>query len=185
MGTLLFLFFSFAGVQCVKLGFEASTSDPNAPPTPEVLLYIAIVFGASLAANVWIFYRVSGGLFNPAVTLGIMLLGGMPITKGVILIISQLVGGIAAAGLVAAILPGGVMFATTLSGGISVTQGLFFEAFLTFELTFTIYMVRVSSIRYDTQILTWGHPYSLLLRKYVFAQLLELYHDISGGFRMI
>ena len=32
-------------------------------------LYIALAFGFSLAANVWIFYRVSGGLFNPAVRL--------------------------------------------------------------------------------------------------------------------
>ena len=32
-------------------------------------LYIALAFGFSLAANVWIFYRISGGLFNPAVGL--------------------------------------------------------------------------------------------------------------------
>lgn len=33
------------------------------------LLYISLAFGFSLAVNVSIFARVSGGLFNPAVSL--------------------------------------------------------------------------------------------------------------------
>lgn len=145
LGTLLFLFFSFAGVQCVKLGFQPIKSDQSnpfaAPPTPDVLLYIAIVFGSSLAANVWVFYRISGGLFNPAVTLGVMVLRGMGIGKGLILIVSQLLGGIAAAGLVDAIFPGPLACETILGGGMSVVQGLFMEALLTFMLTLTIYML--------------------------------------------
>jgi hypothetical protein len=32
-----------------------------------VLILISLSFGFSLMANVWAFYRVSGGLFNPAV----------------------------------------------------------------------------------------------------------------------
>lgn len=35
--------------------------------SPSVLLYVALSFDFSLAVNVWIFFRVSGGLFNPAV----------------------------------------------------------------------------------------------------------------------
>jgi aquaporin related protein len=31
-------------------------------------MYIALVFGFSLAVNAWVFFRVSGGLFNPAVS---------------------------------------------------------------------------------------------------------------------
>jgi len=33
-----------------------------------VLLYITIVFGFSLMDNVWVFFHISGGLFNPAVS---------------------------------------------------------------------------------------------------------------------
>jgi aquaporin related protein len=33
-----------------------------------VLLYISLIFGFSLMVCVWVFFRVSGGLFNPAVS---------------------------------------------------------------------------------------------------------------------
>lgn len=33
--------------------------------SPNVLAYISLAFGFSLMVNVWIFFRVSGGLFNP------------------------------------------------------------------------------------------------------------------------
>jgi aquaporin related protein len=71
-GTFLFLFFAFAGTQvantaaAANTGFNAQNSSgslsqaPNAP----VLLYISLVFGFSLAVNVWIFFRISGGRFN-------------------------------------------------------------------------------------------------------------------------
>jgi hypothetical protein len=50
----------------------------NSPPVPNVvgahanavtLMYIALSFGFSLAVSSWIFFRISGGLFNPAVSL--------------------------------------------------------------------------------------------------------------------
>ena len=34
---------------------------------PAELLYISLSFGFSLAVNAWVFFRISGGLFNPAV----------------------------------------------------------------------------------------------------------------------
>lgn len=35
---------------------------------PSELLYISLAFGFSLATNAWVFFRISGGLFNPAVS---------------------------------------------------------------------------------------------------------------------
>ncbi len=35
---------------------------------PSQLLYISLAFGFSLAVNAWVFFRISGGLFNPAVS---------------------------------------------------------------------------------------------------------------------
>jgi hypothetical protein len=70
VGTFMFLFFSYAAAQ---IGNEKEDSLPlfNAPEGLSLLQisYIASVFGLSLGVNVWIFYRVSGGMFNPAVGL--------------------------------------------------------------------------------------------------------------------
>lgn len=68
-GTTMFLFFSYAAAQ---IGNEKT--DTLRPllvaPGPSLLqiTYIGGVFGVSLGVNVWIFYRVSGGMFNPAVS---------------------------------------------------------------------------------------------------------------------
>lgn len=64
VGTYLFLFFAFAGTQVAN----TRPGDTDASPDVAVLLYIALAFGFSLAVNVWIFFRISGGLFNPAVS---------------------------------------------------------------------------------------------------------------------
>jgi aquaporin rerated protein, other eukaryote len=71
IGTFLFLFFSFSIAQ-VALSSVTATDNPR--PNVLNILYIALGFGCSLAINVWLFYRVSGGMFNPAV--GIQLLIG-------------------------------------------------------------------------------------------------------------
>jgi aquaporin rerated protein, other eukaryote len=62
-GTFLFLFFALSIAQV------ANTPAPKAGALPDTskLLFIALGFGCSVAVNVWIFYRVSGGMFNPAV----------------------------------------------------------------------------------------------------------------------
>lgn len=60
VGTTMFLFFAFGGTQI------ANTIDPNIPNLGQ-LMYISLSFGFSLAVTAWVFYRISGGLFNPAV----------------------------------------------------------------------------------------------------------------------
>ncbi|KAL2832530.1 hypothetical protein BDW59DRAFT_169382 [Aspergillus cavernicola] len=138
-GTFLFLFFSFAGTQV------ANTPKPvdGAPPNTSALLYSSLAFGFSLMVNVWAFYRVTGGLFNPAVTLALCLVGGMPIMRGLCVFAAQLVGGIAAAGVVSALFPGSLNVTTRLGGGASISQGLFIEMFLTAQLVFVIIMLAV------------------------------------------
>ena len=59
VGTLLFLFFALGGTQVANSLPNATSSEP--------IMYISLVFGFSLLVNVWVFYLVSGGLFNPAV----------------------------------------------------------------------------------------------------------------------
>ncbi|KAK4169783.1 putative aquaporin [Cladorrhinum sp. PSN259] len=144
VGTFLFLFFSFAGTQIVTSQpsqFVAGTNDQVAVPNSSNLMFISLCFGLSLMANVWAFYRVTGGLFNPSVTLALFLVGGLSAVRSVIVVIAQLLGGLAAAGVVSALFPGPMGVETTLGGGASVAQGLFIEMFLTAELVFVIIML--------------------------------------------
>ena len=67
-GTFLFLFFAFTGTQVANSQTQGATSTTIAQGSnPAQLLYISLCFGFSLAVNAWVFFRISGGLFNPAV----------------------------------------------------------------------------------------------------------------------
>jgi aquaporin rerated protein, other eukaryote len=67
----------------------------------------------------------------------------MPILRGVLVFISQLLGGISAAAVVSALFPDPLNVGTRLGGGTSISQGLFIEMFLTAELVFVIMMLAV------------------------------------------
>jgi aquaporin related protein len=70
LGTVLFLWFAFAGTQVAAMSTEG-TGGPNDEINdmdPQRLLYISLSFGMSLLVVAWAFYRISGGLFNPAVS---------------------------------------------------------------------------------------------------------------------
>lgn len=87
--------------------------------------------------SVWIFFRISGGVQNPAITLALTLAGAMDISKCICLTLAQFAGGITASALVACLLPGTVNARTTLGEGVNVAQGFWIEFFLTTNLIFT------------------------------------------------
>lgn len=66
VGTFMFLFFAFSITQVANTT-TAGASVGTAPNTSN-LLYVALGFGFSLAVNAWVFFRITGGLFNPAVS---------------------------------------------------------------------------------------------------------------------
>jgi aquaporin related protein len=179
-GTFMFMFFAYGGTQVANsaavadnASTEGQQNDSNSitqVPNTSVLLYISLVFGFSLMVNVWVFFRVSGGLFNPAVsdspwkvkteisgmvmaemdcmlttqtqvTLGLYLIGAIRHTRAILCFISQMLAGIASAAVVSAILPGPLNVSTTLGAGVSPAQGVFLEMFLTSLLVFTIFML--------------------------------------------
>jgi len=63
VSTFLFLFWSFVGTQISNTPKPPDGANPN----PSALLFAALAFGFSLTVNVWAFYRITGGLFNPSV----------------------------------------------------------------------------------------------------------------------
>lgn len=141
-GTFMFLFFAFGGTNVVNTNLPG-----DSPADPSKLMYISLCFGMSLAVNAWVFFRISGGLFNPAVTMGMMLIGAVDYVRGPLVIVSQILGGIAAAGVVKAITPGPLAVSTSLGDGTTVVQGLFIEMFLTAQLVFTIFMLAAEKHR--------------------------------------
>ncbi|CAO2657224.1 Nn.00g033500.m01.CDS01 [Neocucurbitaria sp. VM-36] len=141
VGTFLFLFFAFAATQVANNLLGDRKMDI------ETLMYISLSFGFSLAVNVWIFFRISGGLFNPAVTIAMGLIGAVPWVKAALLIVSQILAGIAAAGIVSTLFPGPLSVRTSLSPETSVVRGLFIEMFLTAQLVFCIFMLAAEKHR--------------------------------------
>jgi aquaporin related protein len=172
-GTFMFLFFAFGGTSVANTAAaysnastsgQAGNSITQAPDT-SVLLYISLIFGFSLMVNVWVFFRVSGGLFNPAVsplpykagergdgrnretdiaeqvTLGLYLIGAIPAVRACLCFVSQMLAGMSAAAVIQAILPGPLNVSTTLGAGVSPARGVFLEMFLTSLLVFTIFML--------------------------------------------
>ncbi|KAI0130852.1 aquaporin-like protein [Daldinia grandis] len=167
-GTFMFLLFAFGGTNAVN------TNLPGIPAAdPAKLLYISLCFGMSLAVNAWVFFRISGGLFNPAVTMGMMLVGAVDYIRGPLVIFSQFLGGIAAAAVISGLAPGPLNVGTSLGGGTTAVQGLFIEMFLTAQLVFTIFMLAAEKHR-GTFIAPVGIGLSLFI-----AELMGVYY--TGG----
>ncbi|KAK7992635.1 hypothetical protein PG988_001429 [Apiospora saccharicola] len=139
VGTTMFLFFAFAGTQVANAGSKtpaaATTTNATAGFDPVVMLYIAVSFGFSLMVNVWVFFRISGGLFNPAVTLALWAVRAVSAKRAIVLFLSQIVGSITASALVLALFP------TQFNRGDVAAAGVFIEAIMTAELVFTILML--------------------------------------------
>ncbi|CAG8975524.1 hypothetical protein HYALB_00012239 [Hymenoscyphus albidus] len=148
VGTFLFLLFGFGAAQTVNL--PSSTNATVAGPDASRFLYISFAFALSLATNVWIFLRVSGAAFNPAVTLAVIVLGGTDIITAICAVAAQLSGGMLAAITIKLMLPSPakvIHFAVSLGGGISDVQGFFIELLATFLLIITILMVAVEKTK--------------------------------------
>ncbi|KZL82525.1 mip family channel protein [Colletotrichum incanum] len=151
VGTTMFLFFAFAGTEVANIKSAANQSNNPADSNSTTgastgfntgtLLYISIIFGFSLMVNVWIFFRISGGLFNPAVTLGMLLVKAITPPRAAYLFFAQLLGGMLASVIVRFLFPENFNVRTTLGGGATLVQGVFIEAILTAELVFTIFML--------------------------------------------
>lgn len=73
--------------------------------------------------------------------MALALVGAIGWFKAGLLIISQIVAGIAAAGVVSALFPDPLTVRTSLNHNTSVVRGLFIETFLTAELIFCIFML--------------------------------------------
>jgi len=134
-GTFLFILTGLGGTSAA---ISLSSNDPS---NPAKYLFIATSWGMSGAVNAWVFFRISGGLFNPTVTIAMMAIKAVSPFRGILLILTQIIASIAASGVLVGLVPPETVSMTELGGGTSVVQGLFIEMFLTAQVVFAIFML--------------------------------------------
>ncbi|EMG48595.1 AQY1 Aquaporin-1 [Candida maltosa Xu316] len=144
-GTFIFLWVAFVIAQIAN-------QDPTIPAKgegsdPMQLIMISFGFGFGVMMGVFMFFRISGGNLNPAVTLTLVLAQAVPPIRGAIMMIAQMIAGMAAAGAASAMTPGPIAFTNGLGGGASKTRGLFLEAFGTAILCLTVLLMAVEKSR--------------------------------------
>jgi len=126
VGTTMFLFMGFSAAHIANLpGAKVILPDGTVSISTSNLLFIATAFGFSLFINAWLFYRVSGSMFNPAVSLALALARVISPARAALVSVAQVVGGITAAALVKALMSGSLAVNTRLGGNISPGQGSF------------------------------------------------------------
>jgi MIP family channel proteins len=115
------------------------------------LLGIALAHGLAMGIMVTSLGHISGGHFNPAVTIGFWVTRKLSTIHTLVFWAAQLAGAAAAAYVLRLLLPFDVWSAVQLgtpdlAGGISRTSGMIFEAILTFLLVFVVFASAVHSL---------------------------------------
>ncbi|KAG8947460.1 Aquaporin-4 [Tulasnella sp. 424] len=146
-GTFLFLLLGLGGIQAAAYSNQSSVAAAsqdseggaaiNSVASIDQLLYISACMGLSLLISVWLFYRVTGGIFNPAVSTALLLIGA----------IGPMIGAIAASGVLLALLPGTLAVNTTPGPGVNRAQAVFIEMFLTAALVLSVLMLAAEKHR--------------------------------------
>lgn len=171
-GTFVFLSTAFIIAQIAN--HDPTISDVPTESNPGQLLMISIGFGFGVYLGIVLTFRVSGGNLNPAVTLCLALVGAVPPVRAVLMMISQMLAGMSAAGVVSALTPGPILFANAMGGGASKSQGVFLEAFGVFILTSTVLWMAVEKHR-ATFTAPWAIGMSLFL-----GHLCTIYYTGAG-----
>ncbi|KAI0784547.1 aquaporin-like protein [Abortiporus biennis] len=136
IGTTFFLTLAFGGVQAASAEAVGDTNQ-----TVMKIMYFSASFGLALLVSAWLFFRVTGGLFNPNVTTALFLCGVIGPFRFILFCIAQLIGGIAAAALILGLTPGPLQSNVHLSPGINSAQGVFIEVFITAALCLAVLML--------------------------------------------
>ncbi|CAE6429273.1 unnamed protein product [Rhizoctonia solani] len=159
VGTILFLLLGLGGIQAAAYSNQSSVAAAanstdndgaqaiNKVASIEQLLYISVSMGLSLLVSVWFFYRVTGGVFNPAVATALLLIRAIGPVRWVLYCLAQLIGGIVASALLLALLPGELVVTPSPAQGVNAAQAVFIEAFLTSALVLAVLMLAAEKHR--------------------------------------
>ncbi|GAA5975952.1 hypothetical protein JCM10908_005337 [Rhodotorula pacifica] len=179
VGTTLFMLFALGATNIANIpntsitGSTTAGQAGTAAQTANTSNHIAFAFGISLTVTAWCFFRVSGGLFNPSITLGMLLVGALSPVRAVILAVVQFLGAITGAAILDALTPGTLNVRTQLTAGMSIARGLFLEAAMTALLMLSILLLAAEKSRG-----TFMAPLPIGLSLFV-AELASVYY--TGG----
>ena len=129
LGTFMFMMVGYTSFAAISLAAPATTG----------LVVVPFAFGFGLLAAIFAFGHISGGHFNPAVTVGIVLDGRLPAVEGVGYIVAQIIGAIGAA----AVLYASLGQATVTAGITKPGAGVSDASALLLETVFTAIFVAV------------------------------------------
>ncbi|KZO98906.1 aquaporin-like protein [Calocera viscosa TUFC12733] len=155
-GTIMFLIIGLGGIQAAATSSQllSAESNPstglqstNAVKSIDQLLYISTSMGLGLLVAVWLFYRVTGGVFNPAVSTALLLVGTISPVRFVLYCLAQLGGAIVASAILLGLTPGQLVVTPSLGPGVNPAQGMFIEMFLTSFLVFAVLMLAAEKHR--------------------------------------
>lgn len=139
------LFAEVLGTYVLVLGGCSAILAANASGATTTIVPIALAFGLALLAGLYAFGEVSGGHFNPAVSLAMLIDGRIDILTTVGYWASQVVGGVLA-GLTMLIVTSEetvATTATTLGEGVELWEGFLLEA--VFTAIFLLVILKASS----------------------------------------
>ncbi|KAH3902161.1 uncharacterized protein SCDLUD_001974 [Saccharomycodes ludwigii] len=173
VGTFLFLWSAFVIAQIANHD-SILEDDTTRESDPGQLIMISLGFGFSVMVGIFITFRISGGNLNPAVTLTLMLARAIPPVRGVIMWISQIVAGMAAAGAASAMTPGKVMFANHIGGGCSKGRALCLEMFGVAILCLTVLFMAVEKHR-----ATFMAPFAIGISLFI-GHLITIWYTGAG-----
>jgi aquaporin TIP len=112
------------------------------------LVAIALAHGLAIGIMVASAGHISGGVYNPALTVGLMAARRISLSRGAYYIVSQLVGALLAAAMLKTIFPAGLANAVALGTpqlgqGVGVVPGLLAEIIMTFFLMYAVFGVAI------------------------------------------
>ncbi|KAF8317361.1 aquaporin-like protein [Clavulina sp. PMI_390] len=160
VGTMFFLFFALLGCQGA-LDLQKIENGATALDTTQ---YCAASFGTSLFVLVTVFFRITGGVFNPAIALSLFLTGSLRFWRWICITVFQLWGACLASLLVHAIHPGSTSVTNTIAPGVSIGQAVILEMFTTGLLVLTVLVAATDKRTAASKVLA---PLSIAIALYI------------------
>jgi len=114
------------------------------------LVAVALAHGLAIAIMVSMMAHLSGGVFNPAIQIGLWVTGKMPSARTAVYIVAQMAGAVVAAALLKYFAPGSFFDAPGINGGtpavaegLAVGKAVLIEALTTFFLIWAVFATAV------------------------------------------
>jgi len=149
IGTITFLLLGLGPIQSAGISKNQypSSAGVDAGPTPpysiDQMMYASAGLGLGLVVAAWLFFRVTGALFNPNISTALLAVGVIGPFRWLAFCTAQMVGAIVASALLKGLMPGPLNINTVPAPGVNRAQALFIEMFMTCFLTLAVLMLAV------------------------------------------